>query len=177
MLRKSFRSFAPVVLPLRNPRKLAAVALAAALVAAAAGCGGSGKTSAGGKRVRGEGYTFRAPADWQVRRRLRIVEAHSGDALVSVTALPLAKAFEPSLWQQAVKEMDSRAAQYAQQAGTTVGRSSTITVAGQQARSYELKNDRRLAFLLVGKREYVLYCRNAGSTCDALFSSFALSAA
>lgn len=127
--------------------------------------------------MRGEGYAVRMPADWQVRRHGRIVEAGSGKALVSVTTLPLPKAFTPALWREAVAEMDKRAAQYAEQVGTSVDRSRTITVAGQEARAYDLKRDLRLAFLLVDRREYVLYCRNAGSACDTLFSSFQLSAA
>ena len=68
MLGKSFPSVARVVFPRADACKLALAAVAVTVVAG--GCGGSGGTGpAAAKRVAGAGYSFRAPGDWQVRRR------------------------------------------------------------------------------------------------------------
>jgi hypothetical protein len=91
---------------------------------------------------------------------------------VSVAVTALAKPFRPSLWHEAVKEMDVRARQFASTAGIVVARSSTQQVGGERARIYELGDSRRLAFVLRGRRNYTLYCRHAGDACEQLFSSF-----
>jgi hypothetical protein len=178
MLGKSFPSVARVVLPRSNACKLALVALAAALLAA--GCGGSSGRSSSSKRVAGGGYSFRAPADWQVRRRVRAVEARDGSALVSVTTFPLARAFEPALWAQAVPELDRVARQLAATEHARLTTSMTTTLGGRKARVYLLVHDgvqEKLAFVLQDRREYQLFCHGAGGACDQLFGSFRISAA
>ena len=112
------------------------------------------------------------PDGWTVRRQAGLVEARSGDAVVSVAVTALAKPFRPALWDEAVKEMDARAQQFATAAGIRVERATTREVAGRRARVYVLGDDRKLAFVLQDRRNYTLYCRHAGSACDRLFASF-----
>src|SRR5438132_1675153 len=103
MLGKSFRSLARVTLPRANARKLAPLVLAGAL----AGCGGSAGTPTGaGKRVSADGFAFRAPADWRVKRTLASVAAQKGGALVSVTVFRLAKPYSSTMWETVVPELD-----------------------------------------------------------------------
>jgi hypothetical protein len=175
MLGKSFPSIAGVVLPRANACKLALAALAVAFVVA--GCGGSSATKGAVQRIAGSGYSFRVPDGWTVRRRAGLVEARSGGAVVSVAVTALAKPFRPSLWAEAVKEMDTRAHQFAAAAGTTVDRGSTRQIGGRRARVYDLADSRRLAFVLQDRRNYTLYCRHAGSACGELLASFRVSAA
>jgi len=147
----------------------------------AGGCGGSsGTSSSATKRVSGAGYSFRAPAAWQVRRRIRSVEARDGSALVSVTTFPLARAFVPGLWAKAVPELDRVARQLASTERARLTTSMTTTIGGRKARVYLLVHDgaqEKLGFVLQGRREYQLFCHDAGSACDGLFGSFRISAA
>jgi hypothetical protein len=175
MLCKSFRSLAEGFFPRVNARKLAPLALAALL----AGCGGSGAGSEAGKRVAGDGFSFRAPSGWQVKRAARTVEARDGQALVSVTVFRLAKPYRPALWPKVVPELDKVAGQLAGRVHGTVASSETRTVAGRKARAYAITRsgeDERIAFVLEGRREYQLYCRGAGSACDTLLETFTLAA-
>ena len=48
-----------------------------------------------------------------------------------------------------------------------------MTVANRKVRAYRY-GDKRIGFVLVGKREYQLFCRHAATACDLLFSSFTL---
>ena len=174
---KSFRLLATNLFPAGNPRKLAVSAAVAALLLA--GCGGS-KVSASEQRVRGSGYSFRAPSDWTVARRLRTIVAKSGSAVIQVSVFPQPQEFDPVRWQQYVAGTDRAVAQVVEQEKAKLERSREATVAGRRARVYELsrgKTQERLAFFFVGRREYELYCRDAGSACDALLSSFSLAQA
>src|SRR5918912_4600297 len=79
MLRSSFRSLALCTFPSAGPGKqaLAATLSLLALAPALAGCGSGGgsRTSASDlRRVEGDGYSFDAPATWQVVRRQRTLE-------------------------------------------------------------------------------------------------------
>jgi hypothetical protein len=135
--------------------------------------------------VEGSGYRFSAPADWAVVRSARELQASKGLDLVSVTRYPLLRAYRPELWMRVVPELDRTATQLAQQQQGAVGESRTVTVAGQQARRYDIDYERdgkalveRIAFVLRGKREYLLLCRYArgGGTdaCDRLLATFTL---
>jgi hypothetical protein len=72
------------------------------------------------------------------------------------------------------KELDNLATRLAHEAGEKRATGQTTTVAGRKVRSYRY-GDRRLGFVLDGKREYQLFCEPAGAACDLLYSSFTLS--
>jgi hypothetical protein len=137
------------------------------------------------KVVQGTGYRFSAPADWAVVRSGREVQASHGLQLVSVTRFPLLRAYRPALWERVVPELDRAATQLAQQQKGEVAESRTVTVAGRQARRYDIEYERdgqslveRLTFVLRGKTEYLLLCRyeRGGDTdaCDRLLATFTL---
>jgi hypothetical protein len=137
------------------------------------------------KVVRGSGYRFSAPAAWSVARNGGEVQASEGLNLVSVTRYPLRRAYRPSLWNRVVPELDTAAVQLAKQQNGRVGAAQTVTVAGRQARRYDIAYEHdgkslveRIAFVLQGKTEYLLLCRydRGGDTdaCDRLLATFTL---
>jgi hypothetical protein len=167
----------------RNRRKQAVLGLTLLVVS---GCGGGGAQK--GHVVRGTGFTFAAPADWGVSRKGAEVQAAQGTQLISVTRFPLLRRFRPALWGKVVPELDRAAGAVARQQQGTVSDPRTVTVAGQQARRYDVAYTdegkelvERIAFVLRGKTEYLLLCRyeRGGSTeaCDGLLTSFRLAAA
>jgi len=99
--------------------------------------------------------------------------ARRGAGLVSVSVFPLVKAYDPAKFAAAAKELDGIAARLAKQAGAPLTRSETVTVGNRKVRAYSYGSD-RIAFVLVGKREYQLFCERAQAACDLLFSSFTL---
>ena len=176
----SFRWIGRPVVPLRNPRKLAAFAVSLLVLG---GCGGGGAPAL--KIVEGSDYHFNAPADWRVVRTERAVEASKALQLVSVTRFPLLRRYRPDLWVRVVPELDRAATQLAQQQKGEVSDSRTVMIAGQQARRYDIEYERdgkalveRIAFVLRGKTEYLLLCRydRGGDTraCDRLLATFTL---
>jgi hypothetical protein len=190
MLRSSFPSLAPCSFPSACGGKQALVTAVLALVAAIAvggcGSGGGSQTSATElRRVRGDGYSFDAPAAWRVVRRQGTLEARGpeGVELVRVTVFPLARPFRPALWHQAVAALDRNAAGLAVQLDGRVHERATVTVAARRARRYVIRFERdgtdvaeEFTFLLHGRREYQLVCRrDAGrqlAACGRLTSSF-----
>ncbi len=131
---------------------------------------------------------FTAPADWEVSRKGREVQAAQGTRLISVTRFPLLRRFKPALWEKVVPELDRAAAAVASQQRGAVSGPRTVTVGGQKARRYDVAYTgegkqlvERIAFVLRGKTEYLLLCRyeRGGSTdaCDGLLTSFRLAAA
>ena len=168
---------------MRNRRKQAVLGLTLLVVS---GCGGGGAQK--GYIVRGTGFTFVAPADWEVSRKGPEVQAAQGAQLISVTRFPLLRRFRPALWNEVVPELDRAASALAQQQQGTVSDPRTVTVAGQKARGYDVAYTgegkelvERIVFVLRGKTEYLLLCRyeRGGSTeaCDGLLTSFRLAAA
>jgi hypothetical protein len=148
-----------------------------------AGCGGGGAPAV--KIVEGSDYHFNAPADWPVVRSGRAIQAAKGLELLSVTRYPLLRRYRSGLWARVVPELDRAATQLAQQQKGEVGEPRTVTIAGQQARRYDIDYERdgkmlveRIAFVLRGKTEYLLLCRyeRGGDTgaCDRLLATFAL---
>jgi hypothetical protein len=147
------------------------------------GCGGGGAPKV--QTVRGQGYAFDAPAGWHVTRKGQELQATSGTALLSVTRYALLRRFRPALWQKVVTELDRAADGVARQQHGTVSTRRTMTIAGLQARSYDVAYERdgdafveRIAFVLRGKAEYLLLCRyeRGGDTraCAGLVATFKL---
>jgi hypothetical protein len=181
MPQASFRWFVRSFIPVRNPRKQAILALSVLLLA---GCGGGGDGQVE-QRVRGAGYVFSAPAEWQVSRRPMEIRLEHGTDLLSVRRYALQRAFQPELWTQVVPELDRAADQVAAQQSGTVTQRKTMRIAGQDARHYEVEYDdagkkltEELGFVLRGKTEYLLLCRyerggDAGA-CDRLLATFTL---
>jgi hypothetical protein len=152
----------------------------------AAGCGGGGGTKE--RVVRGEGFTFRAPAAWAVERRGGVVEVGEGRDLVSVTLYPLVRRYRPELWTKVVPELDRAATAVAKQQQGSVADPRTVTVGGQEARRYDVLYERdgrklteRITFVLREKTEYLLLCRyergGSSDACELLLRSFRLAAA
>ncbi len=102
--------------------------------------------------------------------------------LVSVTVLPLVRAYRPALFPRVIGELDRVAGTLAGRLHGTVGSKRTITASGGKVRQYEIDHGElvdRLTFVFRGKREYLLTCRwrkqdGAPPACDRLVSSFRL---
>jgi len=113
-----------------------------------------------------------------VRKNGKSLVARKADGLVSVTRFTLVKPYEPSKFQAAAKELDGVAAQLAEQNGGKVTGRQTTEVAGRKTRVYTIDSNgrsMRIGFVLDDKMEYQLVCSGAArTTCDLLFSSFAL---
>ncbi len=165
-------------------------ALTLAVLLLAAGCDGGGggeKKTPAGETVSGKGFAFVAPSGWRATvtgLTASVAPPGGGATLVSVSVFRLVKPYRPELWKQVVAELDRVAGELAGRLHATVSASRTVTVAGAQARQYELsfahqgKDVReRITFLLRGNREYELLCRweaAAGepSACAGLSDSF-----
>jgi hypothetical protein len=121
--------------------------------------------------VRGQGFSFSAPAGWSTSRTPRSVTVQGGGSRVSVTTYTLQKPYRPGLFAAAAKELDGVAAKLAAAAGMAVTERQTVDVAGEKIRAYRF-GTMRIGFVLVGKREYQLLCENPGDACALLFRSF-----
>jgi hypothetical protein len=153
---------------------------------AAAGCGGTGDQ--GRKLVQGTGYTFSAPGSWQVVRTARQIQAAEGKgslSLVAISRFPLRRSAGAELSKQLVAKLDRAADQISRQQHGSLTDSATETIAGRAARRYKIAYDLRgkklvqiLAFVLRGKTEYLLVCRDeqteSSEACDLLLASFRL---
>lgn len=137
--------------------------------------------------VTGKGFTFAAPSGWQVKTGPATASAAptgSGKTLVSVSVFRLLKPYRPELWAKVVPELDRVAAQLAGRLHGQVTKSSTMKVAGANARAYQFRFSyqgkdvfERITFFLRGLREYQLLCRwetskSEPSACSQLASSF-----
>jgi hypothetical protein len=161
MLVRSFRLPARAVLPL-------------ALLFILSACGGGTTTEPVSTRVvRGPGFSFAVPGSWQTSRSQRTVSSSDGKAQVSVTTYTLLKPYRPAIFAAAARELDRVAAQLAAEAGAKVTKSETLDVAGRKSRAYRF-GTMRIGFVLVGKREFQLLCREPGGACTLLFESFSL---
>jgi hypothetical protein len=129
--------------------------------------------------VHGPGFTFSAPSAWTPARGEGAASARRGKDLVSATVFTLLKAYRPSLFDAAAKELDGVAERLAEQAGETLSERTTTTVDGRRTRAYRFGST-RIGFVLEGKREYQLLCRlppdgaDADGACDLLFKTFSL---
>jgi hypothetical protein len=166
-----------------DPCKLAVMLVAVA----GAGCSGGGAAE-GTKVVQGTGYTFSAPASWQVVRTARQTQAVAGKgslALVAVSRLPLRRDAGPELASDVVADLDRAADQLARQHHGSRTDSVTERIAGRDARRYKVAYDlhgakliETVAFVLRGKTEFLLLCRyeqsQPGDACNQLLHSFRL---
>jgi hypothetical protein len=164
------------------------VVVSAAVVAVASGCGGGGKGAAttqslSGKPVVGTGFDFRTPSDWTATVTQTSATAKAGDVmLVSVTVLPLVKAYRVSLFPKVVGELDRLAGTLAARLNGKVVAGRTTTVGGRRVRQYDIAHGGlvdRLTFVLRAKTEYLLTCRwrkadGEPSACSLLLRSFRL---
>jgi hypothetical protein len=145
-----------------------------------AGCGGS--TSAKTQTVRGDGFSYVAPADWTVVRKGPSVAAVNGDVnRVEVVRFMLEKPYKAALFAAAAKELDGVANRLAGQLSGKVSSSSTAELGGRKARSYTIDyggKTQEIAFVLSGRNEFQLLCRRDASAtndpCAQLFSTFAV---
>lgn len=147
-----------------RPGRIAAAALAGALLLA--GCGGGAKP-AQVQAVRGPGFSFSAPPDWQVTVTRRQAAVRQGpDGLVSVTVFPLLRPYRPALWRRVRDELDGVAEKLAASLRGRLQNAATVKIAGLPGRRYEISYARegtrlrqRITFLLRGRTEYQLLCR------------------
>jgi hypothetical protein len=151
----------------------------AAVALALAGCGGSGDGTGDLRTVRGIGYSYLAPAAWQVRASGRTKEASGDGSAVSVTRFRLARPFRMAQWPAAVRELDGVATRLADELGGRVADRRTIRLGGRDARVYALEDTddgtSQIGFVLDGRAEYQLLCRGGSDqACARLFSSFRL---
>jgi uncharacterized protein (DUF4415 family) len=133
-------------------------------------------------RIGGPGFIFSLPESWSVAHTERGVVARSDGWLVSVTRFRLTKAYEPSQFTAATKELDRVAAQLAVESGGKVTQRQTVTVDGDAARAYRYSGKRaqtRIGFVLRGRAEYQLLCESPPSSsadrdgaCALLFDTF-----
>ncbi len=174
--------------PERYRRKRPAVVAGALLfVLGAAGCGGGGggtsaTTATAGQEVKGNGFVFRAPEDWQKTVRATSASARQEPStLVSVVVLPLVKPYRIALFPRVAKELDRVADTYAASLKGTVTSRRTVDVAGRKAREYRVVHGDLvdlITFVLRGQRSYQLTCRWRESdgepdACAQLVASFA----
>jgi hypothetical protein len=96
-----------------------------------------------------------------------------------VATFPLLHRYDDSLFDKVRPELDSRMQAVAKQAGGSVTGSSTVTVDGVRAHSYQVTTGKDLleyTFVLRGMREHELLCRRPASAgndaCKLLLTSF-----
>jgi len=165
--------------------------LLAVLPLALVACGGASKHAepAGNAVVKGFGFQFEAPTGWTTKSTGMATEARrdaAGPAIVSATAFTLLKPYSPKLFPKAAKELDRIAAKLAAQSHSKLSESKTITVDGQTVRAYRLTVHptsglsfvERIGFVLLGMREYQLFCRapvgssDPDGACALLYATF-----
>jgi len=128
--------------------------------------------------VRGRGFTFQVPAAWSVVGGKNGAHASAGKQRVQVAAFPLVKAYDASLFAKVERELESRMAAVATQTTGTVAAHRVVTVAGEQAHSYDVRvggHTDTYTFVLRGKRELQLLCSADAGGCGHLITSFVAS--
>jgi hypothetical protein len=133
--------------------------------------------------VKGDGFSFAAPASWTVVRKGPSVAAVDGDVnRVEVVRFTLEKPYRPALFAAASRELDGVASRLAGQLGGKVASKSTSEAGGRKARTYTIDygsgRTQEITFVLEGRNEYQLLCRRDASAsndaCAQLVSTFAL---
>jgi hypothetical protein len=174
MLSSSFRLVTARLIPRANRCKQ--TLLLATLILA--GCGGSGEPKAQWQTVRGDGFSFRAPADWsRGAAKQGTVAVKDGDAYAQVSTFPLAKTYTAALFERVEPELAERMAAVARLAHGKVSGPSTVTVDGEKAHAFVVRaggRTSRYIFVLRGKREFLLLCSADAFVCDELAASFSV---
>jgi hypothetical protein len=133
--------------------------------------------------VKGDGFSYVAPAGWTVVRKGSSVAAVDGNVnRVEVMRFTLEKPYKPELFAAATRELDGVAKRLAGQLRGTVSSRSTSEVGGRKARSYTIEygpgKTQEITFVLEGQNEFQLLCRRDSSAtndpCAQLFSTFVL---
>lgn len=133
--------------------------------------------------MKGDGFSFAAPASWTVVRKGPSVAAVDGDVnRVEVVRFTLEKPYRPALFAAASRELDGVASRLAGQLGGKVASKSTSEAGGRKARTYTIDygsgRTQEITFVLEGRNEYQLLCRRDASAsndaCAQLVSTFAL---
>jgi hypothetical protein len=178
MLAESFRLVTARLIP-RVLRCKQAVLLATVILA---GCGGSSasKPQSSWQTVRGTGFTFQAPAGWNLARAKSRVSATHGSELVQVATFALQKPYDEKLFGRVAAELSSRMQQIASQTGGKLSSQRTVTADGVRSHAYDVTAGNQVdeyTFVLSGRREYLLLCRrqtsDAAGFCARLVKSFA----
>lgn len=150
---------------------------------------GAGDGEDAPQTVAGPGFTFSAPAGWDVVVAGRSASArpHAGaPELVSARVFRLARPYRPTLWERVVPELDRVVAELTEELDGELESSAVIVVGGRRAKRYDIRYDRdgtvfreRTAFLLHARREFQLVCRHEAAdegeglrACVLLFASF-----
>ena len=133
--------------------------------------------------MKGDGFSYVAPASWTVVRKGSSVAAVDGDVnRIEVVRFTLEKPYRPALFAAASRELDGVAEHLAGQLKGKLSSSSTSEVGGRKARSYTIEygpgKTQEITFVLKGQNEFQLLCRRDSSatndSCAQLFSTFAL---
>ena len=144
------------------------------MLALVAGCGGGGggettPTQTEGQRVVGPGFTFSAPASWNVSHDARSATVKPGGnepTLGSVTALTLRSKYMPRLYTKVAKELDTVTSSLADKLNGKVIARRDVVASGIRSRQYDLAYEKdgeglvdRITFVLKGTNEYYVLCR------------------
>lgn len=99
-------------------------------------------------------------------------------ASVSVSVFALRKRYVPAQFELAAAELDRVAAKLVADSHGKLTENVTTAIAGRKARAYRYttpNGELRIGFVLSGRHEYELFCRDAKDpACALLFSSFSL---
>jgi hypothetical protein len=131
--------------------------------------------------VRGKGFSFKAPAGWNVERAGQHVAARHGSELVQVSTFQLARPYKPALYDAVEKELSTRMRQVARRVGGSVDDKGSVVAGGIRSHTYRVTagdHADEYTFVLAGLIEYQLLCRRSSSGgsafCNQLVRSFAL---
>ena len=127
--------------------------------------------------VRTAGFSFQAPAGWQVKTANGTASATSKTQLVEVSTFPLIKRYDDALFARVASELGLRMRQVASQLHGKVTHARTVTVDGVRSHSYDVTaggDTLEYTFVLRGKQEFQLLCRTSGSAdaCVQLLKTF-----
>ena len=138
-----------------------------------AGCGGSSEPKAQSQLVKAQGFSFRAPVGWQVKRSVRGAAASHDSELVQVSAFPLVRPYTEALFDRVAQELSLRMKTITRETGGTLTGPKTVTAGGVKSHRFDVEVDGHVdqyTFVLIGKREYQLLCRARTSSDDAFCS-------
>ena len=146
--------------------------LLAILILAGPALAGCGSSSSGGKSqaVAGPGFTFAAPAGWQVTHGDGRASAQHGSDLVQVVTFKLVKPYSGSLFDAVETELNQRMDEIAQETGGKVVGRRVVTPAGIRSHSYRVDDGDHVdeyTFVLRSSKEYQLLCRRDSSSSNA----------